>query len=370
MKFDVLTSQHGELCATCSCRLIPCVAVTVAVAVAVAAAVAVGVAVGVAVALVLFHLVVLITVNLSYDIYLFSIILSLSDYYYDISSSLRLIDTEAAAISSSTHLLWSMGGKEREALGSKCIAGLQVMSCARAQISNDVNSDRNSNSSSSGGRGGDRGGSSYDSNNSDSNRRKSDGSGGNKISVTVNSNSIREQHSSSSSSIGSKEEHILIFKRPLKKSVDDAGEKFITGDRVIISLEMDSRPFRACKNPPTGDKSVSTQSTHSVDIEDLGSTNKNSRICSSSGPSSSSSASMESDDLSAPYLVEPHIITGQIVKLSFTAIHISVKERPRRFLRYGYMGGAVLLRIITTVLMINMNMSMMFIIPHYCFISN
>lgn len=266
---------------------------------------------------------------------------SLSDYYYDTSSSLRLIDTEAAAISSSTHLLWSMGGKEREALGSKCIAGLQVMSCARAQISNDANSDRNSNSdssSSSGGRGGDGGGSIYDSNNSDSNRRKSDGSGNNKMSGTVNSNSIREQgsrSSSSSSSVGSKEEHILIFKRPLEKSDDDAGEKFTTGDRVIISLEMDNRPFRACKNPPIKEQSVSNQSTHSADIEDLGSKNKNSRICSgpSSSSSSSSSASTDSDDSLAPYLVEPHIITGQIIKISLTAIHISVRERPRRFLR-------------------------------------
>ena len=234
-----------------------------------------------------------------------------------------------------------MGGKERETLGSKCIAGLQVMSCARAQIKNDANSNSNrynssNNSSSSSGNGGDWRAGNYGSNNNDSNRNKSDGSGSNKINSVVNSNSTREQGSSSSSSsgtVGSKEEHILIFKRPLKKSDEDVGEKFTTGDRVIISLEMESRPSRACKNPPMKEESVSIQSTHSIDIEDLGSINKNSRIC--SGSSSSSSASMESDDLSAPYLVEPHIITGQIVKISLTAIHISVRERPRRFLRYG-----------------------------------
>ena len=230
-----------------------------------------------------------------------------------------------------------MGGKERETLGSKCIAGLQVMSCARAQINNDASSNSDSNnSSSSSGNGGDWRAGNYGSNNIDSNRRKSDGSGSNKIHSVVNSNSTREQGSSSSISssgtVGSKEEHILIFKRPLKSSDEDAGEKFTTGDRVIISLEMESQPLRACKGPPIKEQSVSIQSTHSVDIEDLGSVNKNSRICSSS--SSSSSASKESDDLSAPYLVEPHIITGQIVKISLTAIHISVRERPRRFLRY------------------------------------
>ena len=214
------------------------------------------------------------------------------------------------------------------------------MSCARAQINNDANSNSNSNnSSSSSGNGGDWRAGNYGSNNIDSNRRKSDGSGSNKINSVVNSNSTREQGSSSSSSIisssgtvGIKEEHILIFKRPLKSSDEDAGEKFTTGDRVIISLEMESQPLRACKDPPIKEQSVSIQSTHSVDIEDLGSINKNSRICSSS--SSNSSASKESDDLSAPYLVEPHIITGQIVKISLTAIHISVRERPRRFLRY------------------------------------
>lgn len=251
---------------------------------------------------------------------------------------LRLIDTEAAAISSSTHLLWSMGGRERESQGSKCIAGLQIMSCARVD-SNDASSSSSgigsggggsSNSSSSDSRGG-RG--SYGMNDSDSSRRNSDGVDCNKMGGTGNSNFTREKGSNSSGSsgsIGSKQEHILIFKRPSKYLEDDVGEKFNLGDRVIISLEKESlhqRPQRGFIKPDDKQKIENYHSNPSIDIEDLGSVNPHSRI------SSGSDAVVGSSDVSASYLVEPNVVTGQILKLTPTAVHITLKERPRRLLR-------------------------------------
>jgi hypothetical protein len=251
--------------------------------------------------------------------------------------SLRLIDTEAAAISSSTHLLWSMGGRERESQGSKCIAGLQIISCAR------VDSSDASSSSSGIGSGDSRGGrGSYGTNDSDSSRGNSEGVDCNKMGGTGTNNFTREISSSSSSnsnsssnssgSIGSKREHILIFKRIPKYFEDDVGEKFNLGDRVIISLEKENlpqRPQRGFIKPDMKQKIERNHSTLSVDIEDLGSVNPHSRI------SSGSDAGVGSGDVSESRLVEPNVVTGQILKLAPTAVHITLKERPRRLLRYA-----------------------------------
>ena len=54
-----------------------------------------------------------------------------------------MIDLEASASSSQLHLLWTIGGKEREALGSKCLSGLQMISCYSTD-KNDKN-DKNKN---------------------------------------------------------------------------------------------------------------------------------------------------------------------------------------------------------------------------------
>ena len=218
-----------------------------------------------------------------------------------------------------------MDGKEREAQGSKCIAGLQITSCARAVlISNDTSSSSSSSSSSNDSVGRSRG--SYGCNNSDNSRRNSDGVGNNKMGG-VGSRIINRERVSSGS-IGSKEEHTLVFKRPHKNHEEDIVEKFACGDRVIISLEKENPPLRTCKTPIT--KQESTQNLlRSVDIEDLGSKNQNSRSI------SNFNATMESDVISATYLVEPHITTGQILKITVTEVHIRVRERPRRLLRYG-----------------------------------
>lgn len=259
---------------------------------------------------------------------------------------LRLIDTEAAAISSSTHLLWSMGGRERESQGSKCIAGLQIMSCARMDSSDACSSSgsgsssRRSSSSSgsscSSGSGSDnRGGrGSYGMNDSDSSRRNNDAVGCNKMGGTGNSYPAREKGSNSSGnsgSIGSKQGHILIFKRLLKNLEDDVGEKFNLGDRVIISLEKENlaqRSQRGFIQPDIKQKIENDRATVNIDIEDLGSVNPHFRI------GSGSDSGVGSGDESPSYLVEPNVVTGQILKLTPTAVLITLKERPRRLLRY------------------------------------
>jgi hypothetical protein len=225
-----------------------------------------------------------------------------------------------------------MGGRERESQGSKCIAGLQIMSCARMDIS-DASSSSSSSSGYISGRSSDsRGGrGSYGMNDSDSSRRNSDGVDCNKMGGTGNNNFTREKGSNSSGnsgSIGSKQEHILIFKRIPKNLEDDVGEKFNLGDRVIISLEKENLPQRGSTKPDTKQKIEKNHSTLSTDIEDLGSVNPHSRI------SSGSDAGVGSGDESSSYLVEPNVVTGQILKLTPTAVHITLKERPRRLLRY------------------------------------
>ena len=218
-----------------------------------------------------------------------------------------------------------MGGRERESQGSKCIAGLQIMSCARVD-SNDATSSSGSSSGSDihSGRG------SCGINDSDSSRRNSSGSGCNKMGGTDYSNSAKEKGSSNSSgsSITSKQEHILIFKRHPKNLEDYVGEKFNVGDRVIISLEKENWFQRGFIKPDIKQKIEKNHSTVSVDIEDLGSVNPHSKI------GSCSDACVVSSDVSSSYLVEPNVVTGQILKLTPSSVHITLKKCPRRLLRY------------------------------------
>ena len=160
------------------------------------------------------------------------------------------------------HLLWSMGGKEREALGSKCIAGLQVVSwglCEEGQRTDSKNT----------------------------------------------------------------EEHVIVFKRLQRESRGDrveVADKVVKGDRMILSLEVTGRradgAAYAQKTSLPGMQSAAQGVCR--DIEDL-------------GPNSTRSSSSSSGSNG---LVEPNIATGQVVKVTRSEVHLSLRLRPRRFVRY------------------------------------
>jgi hypothetical protein len=162
------------------------------------------------------------------------------------------------------HLLWSMGGEEREALGSKCLAGLQLVSwglCEDGQKTDSKNT----------------------------------------------------------------EEYVIVFQRPeieRREGREEVADKVVRGDRMILSLEMDRRRGGGVGSSKTSALPVGQVGAHSVcgDIEDLGSDTAHS---SSSGGSSSSSG-----------LVEPNIATGQVVKVTRYEVHLSLRQRPRRLIRY------------------------------------
>lgn len=159
------------------------------------------------------------------------------------------------------HLLWSMGGEEREALGSKCLAGLQLVSwglCEDGQKTDSKNT----------------------------------------------------------------EEYVIVFQRPeieRREGREEVADKVVKGDRMILSLEMDRRRGGGVGSPKTSALPVGQVGAHSVcgDIEDLGSDTAHS--------SSSSSSSG---------LVEPNIATGQVVKVTRYEVHLSLRQRPRRLIRY------------------------------------
>ena len=124
-----------------------------------------------------------------------------SSFYYNFSLSFyslfilylslrRLIDLEAAACTSSLHLLWTMGGKEREDLGSKCLAGLNVISWSSLSMM-DSNGANNSNHT-------------YDVRNSnDSNMKVSNGTNINNYdssNINDNNNSSNNNNNNNSSS--------------------------------------------------------------------------------------------------------------------------------------------------------------------------
>jgi hypothetical protein len=174
----------------------------------------------------------------------------------------RLIDLEAAATSSSMHLLWSIGGEEREALGSKCLAGLQVVSwglCEEGQRTDSKNV----------------------------------------------------------------EEHFIVFKRPeieRREGREEVADKVVKGDRMILSIEV-GRRSGGCVGSKTFALPVGQSAPHGVcgDIEDLG----------SDTPHSSSSCSSSCNGL-----IEPNIATGQVVRVTRSEVHVSLRQRPRRLIRY------------------------------------
>jgi hypothetical protein len=153
-----------------------------------------------------------------------------------------------------------MGGEEREALGSKCLAGLQVVSwglCEQGQRTDSKNA----------------------------------------------------------------EEHIVVFKRPeieRREGREEVADKVVKGDRMILSLEVDRRRG-GCVGSKTFALPVGQSAPHGVcgDIEDLGSDTPHS----SNGSSGSG-------------LIEPNIATGQVVRVTRSEVHVSLRQRPRRLIRY------------------------------------
>jgi hypothetical protein len=152
-----------------------------------------------------------------------------------------------------------MGGEEREALGSKCLAGLQVLSWGLCEDG-----------------------------------QRTDGKNA--------------------------EEHIVVLKRPqIERSEgrEEVAGKVVIGDRMILSLEVDRR-----RGGYVGSGTLALPVGHAAphgvcgDIEDLG-----------SGSSQSTSSSSGSG------LIEPNIATGQVVKVTRSEVHLSLRQRPRRLIR-------------------------------------
>ena len=197
-----------------------------------------------------------------------------SSFYYNFSLSFyslfilylslrRLIDLEAAACTSSLHLLWTMGGKEREDLGSKCLAGLNVISWSSLSMmdgngannsnhtydvrnSNDSNmkvsngtninnydsSNNCNNNSSNNNNNNNNSSSNYDQYHNNDNNNNND----NKISSNYN-NSDNNTRNNNNKLKSDNAESILVLSRPYKKELDT--DRLVKGDRVLISVERD-----------------------------------------------------------------------------------------------------------------------------------
>lgn len=119
------------------------------------------------------------------------------------------------------------------------------------------------------------------------------------------------------------DEHVVIFMRPKRErreGREEIADKVVKGDRMILSLEVDRRRVNRVGSAGTSDLPVGQSAPNGVcgDIEDLG-----------SGASYSSSGSGNGSGL-----IEPNIATGQVVKVTRSEVHVSLRQRPRRLIRY------------------------------------
>ena len=318
-----------------------------------------------------------------------------SSFYYNFSLSFyslfilylslrRLIDLEAAACTSSLHLLWTMGGKEREDLGSKCLAGLNVISWSSLSMmdgngannsnhtydvrnSNDSNmkvsngtninnydsSNNCNNNSSNNNNNNNNSSSNYDQYHNNDNNNNND----NKISSNYN-NSDNNTRNNNNKLKSDNAESILVLSRPYKKELDT--DRLVKGDRVLISVERDItlktiHGKKWCQNTEAlgimeNSKMKSANLVNNLpknsslcdDIEDLCYSSSSSR-----GPSgidmgcsnddrniiNTSSTSDNTTHRNGLASIEPNVAVGQILKVTETEVHITLKSKPRRLLR-------------------------------------
>ena len=268
--------------------------------------------------------------------------------------SARLISLEASATSSSLYLLWTVSGAEREQMGSKCLAGLQIVTC-KSSKKDQINQNIGGNNYH---------GNSHHNDNMNNNNSSNNNNNSNHTSKNIKNFSLFSTPTTPSTDT---EEHILVLKRPQKDDESDVPpddrngarngaqggdgssspptptDRLVKGDRVLISLERED----VCGSELYGNKKVgSVRSVRSVqangigcgDIEDISSkiyyTNNTNHTNNTSNPNTTSHfdscSSTRRDGLSP---IEPNLAAGQVSFISLTEIHVSLKRSPKRLLR-------------------------------------
>lgn len=159
---------------------------------------------------------------------------------------------------------------EREAIGGKCIGGLQLTSCA-------VIIDERASTSSTGAEESIRSGSSGHSNSQNNifSGNSSSSSGGNTKNINasfssnyVNDNANKIVESVRNSGISQDESYLLILRRRLLKNGEVGGTKVGKGDRVLISLERDY-DSKSADSPDMDNQHKDKDENKVTDIEDL-----------------------------------------------------------------------------------------------------
>ena len=298
----------------------------------------------------------------------------------------RLIDLEAAASTSSLHLLWTIQGREREALGSKCLAGLNVTSCypniQKIESDDCYDSARNGNDHDY----------YYNNNdNSNSNNNNDNNNNNNKNENNDNNYDSSRNDSSKLKIYTNEEEHILVLSRPFRKELGPGSDQLVKGDRVLISLErdenknrnrnkkrkQDSDPTkRFLKNTENSDnkkylnidkndleRNLSRNVLQCNDIEDFhrDSSSMPRTFASAVGAEVEVEVEVESDYYQSNRksnraddevkekiaqctshntthstgltFIEPNVAVGQILKITETEVHITLRARPKRLFR-------------------------------------
>ena len=250
-----------------------------------------------------------------------------------------------------------MGGKEREDLGSKCLAGLNVLSwschsmidCDSARNRNHTDDRRHSNNSNVNVSNGTIN-SNYDSynHNNDNNHYKNNHNyNNNDNSDNNNNNNDNNTRNYCKKSKSDDAESVLVLSRPYKKEFDT--NRFVKGDRVLISVERDNKlkqiqEKKTCQNTePSGIMAKSKINTVNLekiyplgsllcdDIEDIG--------CGTNKQSSRTDLGYSNDNrnnIKAPHttdntthrnglaFIEPNVAVGQILQVTETEVHITL----------------------------------------------
>ena len=299
-----------------------------------------------------------------------------------------MIDLEAAASTSSLHLLWTIQGREREALGSKCLAGLNVTSCypniQKVESDDCYDSARNGNDH-------DYYYNNNDNSNSNNNNDDNNNNNNNKNKNNDNNNDSSRNDSSKLKIYTNEEEHILVLSRPFRKELGPGSDQLVKGDRVLISLErdenknrnrnkkrkQDSDPTkRFLKNTENSDnkkylnidkndlqRNLSRNVLQCNDIEDIhrDSSSMPRTFAISSAVGAEVEVEVESDYYQSNRksnraddevkekiaqctshntthstgltFIEPNVAVGQILKITETEVHITLRARPKRLFR-------------------------------------
>ena len=239
-----------------------------------------------------------------------------------------------------------MGGKEREDLGSKCLAGLNVLSwschsmidCDSARNRNHTNDRRHSNNSNVN-VSNVINNSNHDNYNNDNNHYKNNHNYNNNDNSDNNNNNDNNTRNYCNKSKSDDAESVLVLSRPYKKVFDRS--RFVKGDRVLISVERNNKlkqiqEKKTCQNTePSGIMAKSKINTVNLekisplssflcdDIEDIG--------CRSNKPSSSPDLGYSNDNrnnIKAPHttdntihrnglaFIEPNVAVGQILQVT------------------------------------------------------